>query len=64
MYLDDIFPFQTTRALILALGVCYQACLKRRQDFRDMIVEYFEEPFHLLDVNQLESELLRYVYCI
>ncbi|CAC5422253.1 RNF213 [Mytilus coruscus] len=56
---EDIENINITRALILALGVCYQACLKRRQDFRDMIVEYFEEPFHLLDVNQLESELLR-----
>ncbi|VDI69454.1 Hypothetical predicted protein [Mytilus galloprovincialis] len=56
---EDIDNINITKALILALGVCYQACLKKRQDFRDMIVDFFEEPFMLLDVNQLESELIR-----
>jgi hypothetical protein len=45
----------------LALGVCYQACLKNREEFRKMIFDYFEDPFTLLDENQLETEFTRYL---
>ncbi|XP_064634464.1 E3 ubiquitin-protein ligase rnf213-alpha-like [Lineus longissimus] len=35
-----------TRSLILALGVCYHACLQEgtRRAYREYIVEYFEDP--------------------
>ncbi|XP_076109129.1 E3 ubiquitin-protein ligase rnf213-alpha-like [Mytilus galloprovincialis] len=56
---EDYEQIEITRALILALGVCYQACLQKRQDFRDMIADYFEEPYQLLDIDQLETELIR-----
>ncbi|CAC5380698.1 RNF213 [Mytilus coruscus] len=56
---EDYEKIEITRALILALGVCYQACLQKRQNFRDMIADYFEEPYQLLDDNQLETELIR-----
>ncbi|CAG2216927.1 RNF213 [Mytilus edulis] len=56
---EDYEKIEITRALILALGVCYQACLQKRQDFRDMIADYFEEPYQLLDIDQLETELIR-----
>jgi hypothetical protein len=45
----------------LALGVCYQACLKNREEFRKIIFDYFEDPFTLLDENQLETEFTRYL---
>ncbi|XP_071137105.1 E3 ubiquitin-protein ligase rnf213-alpha-like [Mytilus edulis] len=56
---EDFEKIEITRALILALGVCYQACLQKRQDFRDMIADYFEEPYQLLNEDQLETELIR-----
>ncbi|KAK2553290.1 E3 ubiquitin-protein ligase rnf213-alpha [Acropora cervicornis] len=37
-----------TRALVLAIGVCYHAKLQeRRQDFRKMVAESFKAPCHL-----------------
>ncbi|XP_053396011.1 E3 ubiquitin-protein ligase rnf213-alpha-like [Mercenaria mercenaria] len=39
---DDI-----TRSLILALGVCYHACLKTREQYRDYIASYFQQPCKL-----------------
>ncbi|XP_053396017.1 E3 ubiquitin-protein ligase rnf213-alpha-like [Mercenaria mercenaria] len=39
---DDI-----TRSLILALGVCYHACLKTREQYRDNIASYFQQPCKL-----------------
>ncbi|KAL4233165.1 hypothetical protein ACF0H5_007850 [Mactra antiquata] len=39
---DDI-----TRSLILALGVCYHACLKTRPQYRQHIARYFRAPCNL-----------------
>nr|XP_034331576.1 E3 ubiquitin-protein ligase rnf213-alpha [Crassostrea gigas] len=33
-----------TKSLVLALGVCYQACLKNREEFREEIVREFRPP--------------------
>eukprot|EP00105_Crassostrea_gigas_P007930 XP_011422347.1 PREDICTED: E3 ubiquitin-protein ligase rnf213-alpha isoform X2 [Crassostrea gigas] len=33
-----------TKSLVLALGVCYQACLKNREEFREKIVREFRPP--------------------
>jgi hypothetical protein len=35
--------------------------LKNREEFRKMIFDYFEDPFTLLDENQLETEFTRYL---
>ncbi|WAR07198.1 R213A-like protein, partial [Mya arenaria] len=42
MGLDNI-----TRALILALGVCYHACLKTRQEYREAVAGHFRQPCSL-----------------
>lgn len=36
-----------TKSLVLALGVCYDACLKNRKEFRKYIVNKFKFPFVL-----------------
>ncbi|XP_052808702.1 E3 ubiquitin-protein ligase rnf213-alpha-like isoform X1 [Mya arenaria] len=36
-----------TRALILALGVCYHACLKTRQQYRQAVAGHFRQPCNL-----------------
>ncbi|WAR07202.1 R213A-like protein, partial [Mya arenaria] len=36
-----------TRSLILALGVCYHACLKTRQQYRQVIAGHFRQPCSL-----------------
>ncbi|XP_056014152.1 E3 ubiquitin-protein ligase rnf213-alpha-like isoform X2 [Ostrea edulis] len=33
-----------TKALVLALGVCYHACLKKREEFREEMVRQFRPP--------------------
>ena len=33
-----------TKSLVLALGVCYHACLKNREEFRREIVQEFRPP--------------------
>lgn len=35
---------ELTRALVLALGVCYHACLEKRQEYRNFIANYFTQP--------------------
>ncbi|XP_053396012.1 E3 ubiquitin-protein ligase rnf213-alpha-like [Mercenaria mercenaria] len=40
--IDDV-----TRSLILALGVCYHACLKTREQYREFIAQYFAIPCKL-----------------
>ena len=37
LQLDDL-----SRSLILALGVCYHACLSKREDYRSFISPYFD----------------------
>ncbi|WAR07210.1 RN213-like protein, partial [Mya arenaria] len=36
-----------TRSLILALGVCYHACLKTRQEYRQAVAGHFRQPCSL-----------------
>ena len=33
-----------TRALVLALGVCYHACLKNRDNYRNSVTMHFKQP--------------------
>ncbi|XP_053396018.1 E3 ubiquitin-protein ligase rnf213-alpha-like [Mercenaria mercenaria] len=33
-----------TRSLVLALGVCYHACLKNRNEYREYIAQFFRAP--------------------
>jgi len=37
---------------VLALGVCYHACLEKRREYRDFIAEYFLPPCELNDGAQ------------
>ncbi|WAR07278.1 R213A-like protein [Mya arenaria] len=46
IYLDQGLH-NITRALVLALGVCYHACLKTRQEYRQAVVRHFRQPFNL-----------------
>jgi len=32
---------------VLALGVCYHACLEKRREYREFIAEYFVAPCQL-----------------
>ncbi|CAC5415234.1 RNF213 [Mytilus coruscus] len=49
-----------TRSLILSLGVCYHACLKRRVDYRETVVKHFKSPFIIKGgADQMEAEILR-----
>nr|XP_022293483.1 E3 ubiquitin-protein ligase rnf213-alpha-like isoform X1 [Crassostrea virginica] len=46
---DQIVPLHqtvndVTKSLVLALGVCYHACLKNREEFRREIVQEFRPP--------------------
>ena len=36
-----------TRSLILALGVCYHACLEKRNEYRHHVAPYFNPPCRL-----------------
>ncbi|XP_060594302.1 E3 ubiquitin-protein ligase rnf213-alpha-like, partial [Ruditapes philippinarum] len=50
---DDI-----TRSLILALGVCYHACLKTRPQYRAHIAPRFRAPCHLPGgADQIQEEI-------
>ena len=50
---DDI-----TRSLILALGVCYHACLKTRPQYRAHIARHFRAPCQLPGgEDQIEEEI-------
>ena len=40
-------PDAVSRALILALGVCYHACLENREDYRDQVASTFSRPLRL-----------------
>ncbi|XP_052224866.1 E3 ubiquitin-protein ligase rnf213-alpha-like [Dreissena polymorpha] len=40
--IDDL-----TKSLILALGVCYHACLQTRQEYRQFIARLFVKPFKI-----------------
>ncbi|KAL3881537.1 hypothetical protein ACJMK2_027969, partial [Sinanodonta woodiana] len=53
-FLDDI-----TRSFLLALGVCYHACLKKRKEYREHIWQYFGPPLKVPDgPDQIEAEII------
>ena len=41
-----------TRMLVLALGVCYHACLQKRAEYREHISQKFQPPLTLPDGPQ------------
>ena len=52
--LDDI-----TRSLVLSLGVCYHACLKTRDEYREYIAQHFRAPCALPGgPDQMEDEII------
>ncbi|XP_052062678.1 E3 ubiquitin-protein ligase rnf213-alpha-like isoform X2 [Mytilus californianus] len=59
--MEDVLPPQIneiTRSLVLALGVCYHACLKNREEYRDTVAKYFKQPLLLVGgANQIEEEI-------
>ncbi|KAL3881536.1 hypothetical protein ACJMK2_027968, partial [Sinanodonta woodiana] len=55
-YMDCI-----TWSLVLALGVCYLACLKKRKEYTEHIWKYFQPPLTVLDgPKQIEDTVIRY----
>ncbi|XP_052086034.1 E3 ubiquitin-protein ligase RNF213-like [Mytilus californianus] len=52
--IDDL-----TRSLVLALGVCYHACLKKRKEYRRTVARHFKTPLNLpAGADQIEEEIL------
>ncbi|VDI80191.1 Hypothetical predicted protein, partial [Mytilus galloprovincialis] len=52
---DDV-----TRALILAIGVSYHACLKNRDEYRETVASYFKSPLTLKrGAVEIEEEILK-----
>ncbi|KAK3588412.1 hypothetical protein CHS0354_015933 [Potamilus streckersoni] len=50
-----------TWSLVLALGVCYLACLKKRKEYTEHIWKYFKPPLKKLDgPMQIEDTIIRY----
>ncbi|XP_063441660.1 E3 ubiquitin-protein ligase rnf213-alpha-like [Mytilus trossulus] len=53
--IDDV-----TRSLVLALGVCYHACLKNRKEYRDTVAMYFTQPLVLPGgADQIDDEITK-----
>jgi hypothetical protein len=51
-----------TRSLVLALGVCYHACLKNRDEYREAVAGYFRPPLQLTGgADQIDEEISKYV---
>lgn len=64
----NVYEFQMseekkmTKALLLALGVCYQASLKSRDEYRQYITNYFLPPLDLSDgATEMEHEITKYI---
>ncbi|XP_063403574.1 E3 ubiquitin-protein ligase rnf213-alpha-like [Mytilus trossulus] len=54
-HMDDV-----TRSMVLALGVCYHACLKNREEYRDTVSKYFIQPLHLVGgADGIQDEISR-----
>lgn len=54
-----------TKALLLALGVCYHSSLKSRIEYREYITEYFAPPLELSGgAEEMEREITRYTTCL
>ncbi|XP_052765375.1 E3 ubiquitin-protein ligase rnf213-alpha-like isoform X1 [Mya arenaria] len=52
---EHMEPTPLTRSLILALGVCYHACLKSRQKYRETVQQHFSAPFSLRETDGAEQ---------
>ncbi|CAC5418278.1 RNF213 [Mytilus coruscus] len=51
---------EVTRSLVLALGVCYHACLKNREEYRETVAQYFRPPLQLPGgAEQIEEEIIK-----
>ncbi|VDH93225.1 ubiquitin carboxyl-terminal hydrolase 34 [Mytilus galloprovincialis] len=51
---------EVTRSLVLALGVCYHACLKNRDEYRETVAPYFRPPLQLPGgAEQIEEEITK-----
>ncbi|XP_063404431.1 E3 ubiquitin-protein ligase rnf213-alpha-like [Mytilus trossulus] len=51
---------EVTRSLVLALGVCYHACLKNRREYRETVAPYFRPPLQLPGgAEQVEEEITK-----
>ncbi|VDI01999.1 Hypothetical predicted protein, partial [Mytilus galloprovincialis] len=51
--IDDV-----TRSLVLALGVCYHSCLKKRKEYREHVSRYFVHPLSLPGkADQIKEEI-------
>ena len=62
---EDLPVDPMTRALILALGVCYHSCLEMetREDYRTEIAQSFHGHYRLpMGEQTIEAEITRYVY--
>ncbi|KAL5009497.1 hypothetical protein ScPMuIL_011802, partial [Solemya velum] len=46
-----------TRSLVLALGVCYHACLKKRREYRERIAGYFQQPCVPVTSDEIYQEI-------
>ncbi|XP_052083737.1 E3 ubiquitin-protein ligase rnf213-alpha-like [Mytilus californianus] len=47
-----------TRSLVLALGVCYHSCLKKRKEYREHVSRYFVHPLPLPGkADQIKEEI-------
>ncbi len=49
-------PDDMTRSLVLALGVCYHACLEHRQEYREAVADTFVPPLQLENAAQVMLE--------
>lgn len=53
-----------TKALLLALGVCYHSSLKSREEYREYITDYFASPLELpRGEEEMKREITRYTNC-
>lgn len=48
-----------TRSLVLALGVCYHACLKNRDEYRECVVQHFQQPCEPVTADAMEKDIIR-----
>ena len=53
---------ETTRSLILALGVCYHACLQNRKEYREFMTNYFVGPCEIEGPDDIGNEIAWYVF--
>lgn len=56
---------QITWSLIMALGVCYQARLQNRDEYRQEVAKVFSPPCRLPGgPDRIQEEITRLVFCL